>query len=160
LSEKIKTLKAFTELAYMRFENSVKDLKEAESLWRPVPEANNIKWILTHLSQQWNISLQRILKGDISYKPSGWPDNYAGDMNMPLPKLLEDLKKGKEMVLAGVDKLTPEALAGEIVSPRGTRKREDMFMTQLSEIIHHEGQIAFIRGAIGRRRQADPNLLA
>lgn len=159
MSEKIKTLKAFTELAYTRFENSVKDLKETESTWRPVPEANNIKWILTHLSQQWNVSLQRTIKGDMSYKPNGWPDNYVGDMNIPLTKLLDDLKKGKGEVLAGLDKLTPEALVGELVTPRGVRKRGDMLMMQLSEIFHHEGQIAFIRGAIGRRRQTDPSFL-
>lgn len=159
MSEKVITLKAITELAFTRFENSTKDLKEVESMWRPVPEANNIKWILTHLSQQWNVGLQRTIKGDMSFKPAGWPDNYVGNMEIHLVKLLEDLKKGKSEVLAGLDKLTSADLSSELNTPRGARKREDMLMMSLTEIIHHEGQIAYIRGAIGRKRQSDPTFL-
>ena len=160
MSEKGKTLKVLAELAYTRFENSVKDLKEVESMWKPVPEANNIKWILTHLSQQWNLGFQRTIKGDMSYKPTGWPDDYVGNMNISLLKLREDLNHGKIEVLTGLDKLTTADLASELTTPRGTRKREDMLMMSITEIIHHEGQIAYIRGAIGRIRQRDPSFLS
>ena len=51
MSEKVESLKVFANLAFGRFDNTMKDLKESEIDWKPVEEANNIRWILTHLSQ-------------------------------------------------------------------------------------------------------------
>ena len=63
MSDRVKTLKTFAELVFGRFDNSVKDLKETEAEWKPVNEANDIKWILTHLSQEWNVGTLRAIKG-------------------------------------------------------------------------------------------------
>jgi hypothetical protein len=139
---------------------TMKDLKESEIDWKPVDEANNIKWILTHLSQQWNVGFQRTFKGDNNYKPAGWPDNYVGNNEVTLAKLSVDLAKGRAAVLEGLGKLTAADLAVEVQSPSGPVKRYDRLMRQLSEIMHHEGQIAYIRGAIGRRRKKDNHFLA
>jgi hypothetical protein len=159
LSEKIESLKAFAILAFGRFDNSMKDLKESEIDWRPVEEANNIKWILTHLSQQWNVGFQRTFKGDNSYKPRGWPDDYVGNKSVTLARLLTDLTKGRAIVLEELGKLSPSDLSVDIQSPSGLVKRYDRLMRHISEIIHHEGQIAYIRGAIERRRQKDSRFL-
>ena len=76
MSEKIEALKAFANAAFGRFDMSTKDLREAELEWRPDEEANNIRWILQHLSQQWNVGFQRTFKGDNGYKDLGtsWGD--------------------------------------------------------------------------------------
>jgi len=160
LSEKTKSLKAFATLAFGRLDNAMKDLKESEIDWKPVGEANNIKWILTHLSQQWNVGFQRTFKGDNNYKPAGWPDDYVGNKTVTLAKLLADMAKGRAAVFEGLDKLSAADLSVEVQSPSGPVKRYDRLMRQISEIIHHEGQIAYIRGAIGRRRQTDSQFLA
>ena len=160
MSEKTESLKAFATLAFGRLDNAMKDLNESEINWKPVGEANNIKWILTHLSQQWNVGFQRTFKGDNNYKPVGWPDDYVGNKSVTLAKLLADMVNGREAVLEGLGKLKAADLSVEVQSPSGPVKRYDRLMRQISEIIHHEGQIAYIRGAIGRRRQIDSHFLA
>ncbi|MBS7619628.1 DinB family protein [Candidatus Bathyarchaeota archaeon] len=134
-------------------------MKESEIDWRPVPEANNIRWILTHLSQQWNVGFPRMFKGDPSYKPSNWPDDYVGSLKISLSEILDDLIKGKETVLQGLSQLKEEDLDVDIPLWGGTRKRSFGLMAYLSEIVHHEGQIAYLRGTIGRMRQSNPNFL-
>jgi hypothetical protein len=160
LSDRVKTLKTFAELVFGRFDNSVKDLKETEAEWKPVNEANDIKWILTHLSQEWNVGTLRAIKGDPTYKVAGWPDDYVGNKSYKLEKIMKDLKEGREKFLASLDKLNPADLDVEITTPRGVRKRETMIMMLLSEIAHHEGQIAYIRGAVGRKKLVEPSFLA
>lgn len=160
MSEKIESLKAFANTAYGRYDMTMKDLKEAEIEWKPTEEANNIKWILTHLSQQWNVGFQRTLRGDNNYKPAGWPDDYVGSKTITYAKLSADLAKGRAAVLEGLGKLTAADLAAEVQSPSGPVKRYDRLLRQLSEVMHHEGQIAYIRGAIGRKRQKDAHFLA
>ncbi len=156
---KIETLKAFANTAFGRYEMTMKDLKEADIEWKPVEEANNIKWILTHLSQQWNVGFQRTFRGDNGWKPAGWPDDYVGG-KITYAKLSADLAKGKAGVLEGLGKLTEADLSVDVQSPSGPVKRFDRLMRQLSEVAHHEGQIAYIRGAITRKRQKDPKFLA
>jgi len=160
LSEKVESLKSVANVAFGRFDMTMKDLKESEIDWKPVEEANNIEWILTHLSQQWNVGFQRSFRGDNNYKPADWPDDYVGSKTITYSKLSADLAKGRAAVLEGLGKLTVADLAVEVQSPSGPVKRYDRLMRQLSEIMHHEGQIAYIRGAIGRKRQRDDNFLA
>jgi hypothetical protein len=160
LSDKVESLKSFANVAFGRFDTTMKDLKESEIDWKPVDEANNIRWILTHLSQQWNVGIQRTFKGDNSYKPADWPDDYVGNKSITYAKLSADLAKGRAAVLEGLGKLTTTDLTAEVQSPSGPVKRYDRLMRQLSEIVHHEGQIAYIRGAIGRKRQKDGHFLA
>jgi hypothetical protein len=159
LSEKTESLKAFATLAFGRFDSTMKDLKESEIDWKPVEEANNIRWILTHLSQQWNVGFQRTFKGDNNYKPAEWPDDYVGNKSVTLAKLLADMAKGRAAVLEGLGRLSAADLLVEVQSPSGPVKSYDRLMRQISETFHHEGQIAYIRGAIGRRRQTDSRFL-
>ena len=160
MSEKLESLKAVANTAFGRFDMAMKDLKESEINWKPVDEANNIRWIITHLSQQWNVGFQRTFRGDNNYKPAGWPDDYVGNNSITLTKLLADMAKGRAGVIEGLGKLTVADLAVDVQSPSGPVKRYDRLMRQLSEIMHHEGQIAYIRGVIGRKRQKESHFLA
>ena len=159
MSEKIESLKSIANVAIGRFDVTMKDLKESEAEWKPVEEANNIRWILMHLSQQWNVGFPRTFKGDNNYKPAGWPDDYVGSKSITYAQLITDLSKGKAAVLEGFDKLKVADLNVEVQSYSGMVKRYDRLLRQISEIIHHEGQIAYIRGAITRKKQKDSHFL-
>ena len=160
MSEKIEALKAFANAAFGRFDMSTKDLREAELEWRPDEEANNIRWILQHLSQQWNVGFQRTFKGDNGYKPAGWPDDYVGGKSTTHAALMADLAKGRAGVIEGLGKLKPADLDAEVQSPSGPVKRYDRLIRQISEIYHHEGQIAYIRGVVARKAKKNPRFLA
>ncbi len=159
MSERVRSIKTFAEMAFEGFERATKDLSEKEVDWRPVEEANSIRWILTHLSQEWNVGIPRILKGDPKYKPRDWPEDYVGNKSYSLKKIMGEIKKGKDTVTSGLRKLSPEDLEAEIPLWGGTRKREYGLLIYLSEIHHHVGQIAYLRGAIRRRRQTDKRFL-
>jgi hypothetical protein len=158
MSEKKDMLKFLAENAFARCDRAFKDITEKEIEWRPVPESNNMRWILTHLSAEWNVRLPRMIKGDTKYKPADWPDDYD-KINHHLTKLLNDLEKGKTAVLAGLDLLKPADLDTSIDLGRGPRKRIDMLTAYLLEAVQHSGQIAMLKGNISRRREKEPNFL-
>ena len=160
MSDKIKSIKTFAEMAFERFDWAMKDLSEKEIDWRPVEETNSIRWILTHLSQQWNVGMHRILKGDTEYKPKDWPEDYVGNRSYSLTKIMSELEKGRRDFLSDLEKLTPAELEAEIPLWGGTKKRQYGLLIYLSEIFHHVGQIAYLRGAIKRRKHTDEHFLA
>ncbi len=69
MSDKVKLIKTLAEIAFERFDEATKDLSEKEIDWRPVEETNSIRWILTHLSRQWNVGIPRVLKGNPDLSP-------------------------------------------------------------------------------------------
>ena len=160
MSGQIEFFKDLAEMAFGRLERATKELTEKEIDWRPLEEANSIRWILTHLSQICNVGFPRIFKGDPKYKPADWPDDYVGNTSYSLEKVMSDLEKGKNTLMSGLKKLTPADLETKIPLWGGTRKRHFALMTYLFEIIHHAGQIAYLKGAIGRRRKTDEHFLA
>ena len=158
MSGKVSLMKKFAEIAFERFDEAIKNISKEEANWQLMEEANSTRWILTHLSQQWNVGIPRILKGDPEFKPEDWPEDYV-DMSYSFEKLMDDLKKGKNAVLRGLEELSLAELETEIPLWGGTRKREYGLLIYLSEIYHHEGQIAYLRSAITRRRQTDEHFL-
>lgn len=159
MSEKVGLIKTCAEIAFDRFYRATKGLSESEIDWRPMEEANSIRWILTHLSKQWNVGIPRILKGDPKYTPKDWPEDYIGNRSYSLKKIMVDLEKGKNAVMSELEELSPKELEAEIPLWGGTRKLQDVVLLYLSEIFHHNGQIAYLRGAVGRRRQTDKQFL-
>jgi uncharacterized damage-inducible protein DinB len=146
MSEKVETIKAFTQVGLNRLERAIKGLTPEQLDWKSCSEANTVRNILTHVSQEMHILLPRIIKGDWSYQPEGWPDDYAGNMGYSLEKIMGDVKSGQEKLLKALDKLKEGNLEEEIDYPKGRIKREAALMRLISEIIHHEGQIAAILG--------------
>jgi uncharacterized damage-inducible protein DinB len=159
MSDKVELIKRFTEIAFERFDQATKDLSEKEVHWRPMEETNSIRWILTHLAQQWNVGIIRILKGDPAYKPKDWPEDYVGKKSFSFRKIMGDIERGKNNVVSGLEELTLADLETEIPLWGGKRKRQYGLLIYLSEILHHEGQIAYLRGAICRRKQTDEHFL-
>lgn len=159
--EKVEFVKTFAEIAFERFDLMTKDLSKEEIDWRPMEETNSIRWILTHLSQQWNVAIPRILKGDPEYKPEEWPEDFVDKKSYSLEEIMNDLKKGRNIVLNGLEKLTPAELEAESIPLwKGTRKRQFYLLIYLTEIFHHCGQIAYLRGAIERRKQTDEHFMS
>ena len=159
MSNKVESIKTFAEIAFERFDSAIKDLSEKEIDWQPVEETNSIRWILTHLSQQWIVGIPRILKGDPEYKPKDWPEDYVGNRSNSFEKIMSEIEKGRNIVMSGLEKLTLAELEAEIHLWGGTKKRQYGLLIYLSEIFHHEGQIAYLRGAVKRRRQTDEHFL-
>ena len=158
LSEKGTLLKEFAEFSFGSLERTCEGITEKEAEWRPVPESNNIRWILNHLARISNLSLPRIIKGTQEYTPEGWPEDYR-DQTHTLEKMLADIQKGKEAVLKGIGNLKDADLEAEIPMWRGTRKRKVGLFAYIGEVINHKGQLAALRGNIKRRREKDPDFL-
>jgi hypothetical protein len=158
MSERKDMIKFLAENAFGRCNRAFQDLTEKDIEWRPVPESNNMRWILTHLSIEWNVGLPRMIKGDAKYKPTGWPDDYD-KVSHTLPKLLSDLETGKAAVLAGIESLKPADLDASVDLGRGPRKRIEMLTSYLLEAVQHSGQITMLKGNIKRRREKEPNFL-
>jgi len=158
LTEKGEVLKEMAEYAFGSIESACEGLTEKELDWRPVPESNNARWILNHLARLTNQSLPRIIKGDQSYNPEGWPEDYR-DQTYTMEKMMADINAGKGTVLEGLEKLTSADLEAEIPLWRGTRQRKVGVYAYIGELINHKGQIAMLRGNIKRRREKDPDFL-
>jgi hypothetical protein len=149
VSEKASILKEYAEYVYERFGRTVEGLTETEMRWKPTEASNNIEWILNHMARLSNLSLPRIIKGDPEFSPEGWPDDYR-DQHHSLDKMLKDIEAGKKMVLEGVGKLSSTQLEEEISLWRGSRKRKIGLFAYLGELVHHNGQIAYVRGTYKR----------
>jgi len=160
MSGQVEFFKSLAEMAFGRLERATKELTEKEIDWRPLEEANSIRWILTHLSRICNVGFPRIFKGDPKYEPVDWPDDYVDNRSYSLEKVMGDLEKGKNILMSGLDELTPADLDADIPLWGGTRKRHFALTAYLSEIVHHAGQIAYLKGAISRRRETDEHFLA
>jgi hypothetical protein len=127
-------------------------LTDEELDWRACPEGNSPRWVITHLSQEWNVYIPRIFAGDMQMKVE-WPESYVDNKSYSLEQIKADMAKGKEIIMNGLEKLTSEDMAEEIPFFRGTRRRDSALLTFISEIIHHEGQLATMMGTIKRQRE-------
>lgn len=146
MADKVEAIKIIAKIGLDRLERATKELRPEQMDWRPFPEANTLRWILTHEAYILHVAFPRILLGDEGYLPEGWPDDYQGNEGYPLEKILGDLEEGGTSLMEELDGLTDESLEEEIEFA-GTRKREWAVMWMISEIMHHEGQVAAALGA-------------
>ncbi len=158
MSEKMEILKEYAEYVFNRFGRTVEGLAEEELDWSPMEESNSMRWILNHLSRIVNVYAMMYIKGDPDYVPEGWPNDYA-EKSLELEKLLGDIEKGKKVMLGGLDSLSSADLKAEITRRGTSRTRQAGLFGMLSEIVHHNGQIAYLRGTIKRHREKDPQFL-
>ena len=152
MSDKIDTIKAFAMVGFSRLDRATADLTEDQLDWKSCTEANSIRWNMTHLINEFNAFIPKILKGDKEYTPEGWPADYVGNTSYSLEKIMKDYEDGKTKVMKALDKVTEEDLAKEMDWFYGKRPREAYLMLAVLEIIHHEGQIAAILGVEKRMK--------
>ncbi len=71
MSKRAKVIKAMAVIELDRLEGLTTDLDEGLLDWIPEPEANSLRWILTHESYILHVVLQRVLNGGRGYRPEG-----------------------------------------------------------------------------------------
>jgi len=143
---KIDTIKEFAELGFNRLDGALRDITEEQLDWMSCSEANTIRNILTHLISEWYGFVPRIIAGDKDAKVKGVPEGYVGNKDLSLDQIMKDLKDGKDHLRKELGKVKDEDLAKEMDWFMGKKPVGFYLMLAVSEIIHHEGQIAAIRG--------------
>jgi uncharacterized damage-inducible protein DinB len=133
---KIDTIKEFAELGFTRLDRALSDITEEQLDWKSCSEANTIRNILTHLISEWYGLIPKIIKGD----------KDADNMSLSLEKLMKDYEAAKKHLIEQLNNVKNEDLNKEMDWFMGKRPVAFYLMLGVSEIIHHEGQIAAIRG--------------
>ncbi len=153
MSERAETIKDFARMGFDHLGRATKELKPEQLDWRSCSEANTVRWILTHVTNMTQVYIPRVLKGEMSYWPNGWPKDYVGNSSYSLEKILGDLERGEADTMRNLEGLTDASLEEEI-DFWGKRKRGQALMMLVSEIHHHEGQVAAILGLEKRMKGA------
>ena len=143
---KMGTIKEFTQVGFNRINNATKDLTEEQLDWKSCSEANTIRNILGHLIGEWYGFIPKILAGDKDLEVKG----YSGAEGKSPEEIMGDLAEGQKHLLAELGKVKEEDLAKEMDWFRGKQPVGSYLMLGVSEILHHEGQIAAIRGVENR----------
>jgi hypothetical protein len=152
LVKDVQVLIEYVEYVFDLLEKTLLDITEEDLDWQPTKDANTIRWILTHLSRICNVSLPSRIKGNPSYKPKDWLNNYE-ETRHSLGKILMDIENGRKVVLEGLGGLSTSDLEVNIPLWGGMRKRKIGLFSHLSEIAHHKGQIAYVKGIMKRQRE-------
>ena len=76
--------------------------------------------------------------------PDDWPEDYIGNSSYSLEKIMGDLESGKKNLLGLLDATKDESLNVEVDLFMGKKPLQFYVTLMISEIIHHEGQIAAI----------------
>lgn len=147
----VETLREFAGIGFIRLERATSDLTEAQLDWKSCPEANTIRWILTHLNSEFYGFIPKIVTGNKELE-SELPEDYVGNKNYSLEKIMQDLEKGKAKFMTLMDTLDEGDLDEAMDWFYGERTRGFYLMLAISEILHHEGQIAAILGVEKRMK--------
>ena len=139
---KMGTIKEFTKVSFNRLDNATKELTEEQLDWKSCSEANTIRNILGHLIGEWYGFIPKILAGDKDLEVEG----YSGAEGKSLEQIKTDLAEGQKHLLAELDKVKDEDLTKEMDWFMGKLPVGNYLMLGVSEILHHEGQIAAILG--------------
>ena len=143
---KMGTIKEFAKVGLNRLNNTTKDLTEEQLDWKSCSEANTIRNILGHLIGEWYGFIPKSLAGDKDLEVEG----YSGAEGKSLEQIISDLAEGQNHFLTELDKVNDEDLTKEMDWFMGIQPVGSYIMIEVSEILHHEGQIAAIRGVENR----------
>ena len=143
---KMDTIKEFAGLGFTRLDRALDGLPEEQLDWMSCSEANTIRNIVTHLISEWYGFIPKIIAGDKDAPVKGVPEGYVGNADMSLEEIMKDYNEGKKHLLEQLGKVQDEDLAKEMDWFMGKQPVGFYLMLGVSEIIHHEGQIAAIRG--------------
>jgi len=147
---KMSSIKEFTQVGFNRLNNATKDLSEEQLDWKSCSEANTIRNVLGHLIGEWYGFVPKILAGDKDLEVKGYP----GADGKSLEQIMSDLAEGQKHLMAELDKVKDEDLTKEMDWFMGKQPVGSYLMLGISEILHHEGQIAAIRGVENRIKGA------
>jgi uncharacterized damage-inducible protein DinB len=140
-------MKEHVEYVFQRIRETVNKLSEDELGWMPCRGANTIKWILTHMARIGYVLIPQAIQGTV--KPEGWDDDYQ-EQPHSLDELLGDLDEAYEIISELLSETTDVALASPLTIWGRETDRKGLLFHLLAELIHHNGQIAMLRGAYRR----------
>jgi len=143
MTVKTNLIKEFALMGLDRLDNVTKDLKPEQLDWKSCPQANTVRWVLTHVSEVLNVYMPKFLG---AAPPNKWPKDYVGNTSYKLEKIKKDIERGTRGLKAGLNKLTNEKLEEEISGWAGKKSRQSYIMLMVGEVFHHEGQIAAMLG--------------
>jgi hypothetical protein len=143
---KAQTIKEFAVHGFTRLDRALDGLTEDQLDWTSCSEANTVRNIVTHLISEWYGFVPKIVAGDKDAKVKGVPEGYVGNKDLSLEEIMKDYEKGKKHLLEQLDGVKDENLAKEMDWFMGKKPVGFYLMLGVSEIVHHEGQIAAIRG--------------
>jgi len=143
---KIEAMKIFVEYGLTRIKWDLRELDEETLNWRIAPEANSVKWLLTHISMILNVYFPRAITNNLKYLPKNWLPEYHDNETLKLETIMADIEKGKNEALNALSQLSEDSLIEKLDWYIGEDSRETYLMILSSEILHHEGQIASIIG--------------
>ena len=139
---KIDGIKGFATVGLNRLGNTTKNLKEEQLDWKSCSEANTVRNVLGHLIGEWYGFVPKIAAGNKDAEVEG----YAGAEGKSLAEIKADIEAGKAQLMKVLDGISDEDLAKEMDWFMGKLPVANYLMMGVSEILHHEGQIAAILG--------------
>jgi uncharacterized damage-inducible protein DinB len=135
------------EYIFERIGYTVIDLSEDELSWTPHRGSNTIEWILTHMARIGYVLIPQAIRGTV--KPSGWDDDYQ-EQPHSLDELLSDIEKAHIFIGNALSETCDSELAAPLTIWGRETDRKSLFFHLLAELIHHNGQIAMLRGIYKR----------
>ena len=139
---KVDNIKHFAGMSLNRLDNTTKNLSEEQLDWKSCSEANTVRNILGHLVGEWYGFIPKIAAGSKDAEVEG----YAGTEGKSLEQIKADYEAGKGNLMKTLDGISDEDLAKEMEWFMGKQSKANYLMLGVSEILHHEGQIAAILG--------------
>lgn len=139
---KVDGIKQFAGLSLNRLDNAMKNVTEEQLDWMSCSEANTIRSIMGHLIGEWYGFVPKIVAGDKDAEVPG----YAGAEGKNLEEIMADYEAGKAELMKILDGVKDEDLGKEMDWFMGKLPMGQYLMLGVSEILHHEGQVAAILG--------------
>ena len=140
-------LKEHVEYVFERMGQTVNDMSEDELSWSPCRGSNTVEWLLTHVARIGYILIPQVIQGTV--KPGGWDDDYE-EQPHSLDELLNDLERAHMIIIGGLSEMRDEELAAPLTIWGRETDRKSLLFHLLAELIHHNGQIAMLRGIYNR----------
>jgi len=148
----IRLMKDHVEYIFKRIGDTVNDLSEDELNWTPCRGSNTVEWILTHMARIGLVLIPQVIQGTV--KPGGWDDDYQ-EQPHSLDELLSDLKRAHVIISGDLSETCDEELAAPLTIWGRETDRKSLLFHLLAELIHHNGQIAMLRGIYSRSGRGD-----
>ena len=139
----------FAEYIFREITHTNNDITPGILDWKPVEGSNSIRWILTHQTRIANLLIPQVITG--TYNPAGWDDHYQEEPHT-LDELINDQREAREKVLPMLDGLSDADLNKEIMIWGEMRPLKEPIFALLGELMHHNGQIAMLKGIKKRSR--------
>lgn len=139
----------FAEYIFREITHTNNDITPGILDWKPVEGSNSIRWILTHQTRIANLLIPQVITG--TYNPAGWDDHYQEEPHT-LDELINDQREAREKVLPMLDGLSDADLNKEIMIWGEMRPLKEPIFALLGELMHHNGQIAMLKGIKKRIR--------